>query len=79
MLCNAYKNDYDAHHYNAQQQQLLPVVVDACYQLPGLAGTELLTAARSSVRQQVFSQAQKTAAMTAARISAITFFIFAPP
>lgn len=45
----------------AQQHQLLPVVVDACYQLPGLAGTELLTAARSSVRQQVFSQAQKTA------------------
>ena len=45
----------------AQIHQLLPVVVDACYQLPGLAGTELLTAVRSSVRQQVFTQARKTA------------------
>lgn len=45
----------------AQQHQLLPVVVDACYQLPDLAGTVLLTAVRSTVRQQVFTQAQKTA------------------
>ena len=45
----------------AQQHQLLPVIVDTCYQLPGLAGTELLTVVRSNVRKQVFLQAQKTA------------------
>ncbi len=45
----------------AQQHQLLPVIVDACYQLPGLSGSPLLATARSSVRQQVFMQAQKTA------------------
>ena len=44
----------------AQIHQLLPVVVDACYQLPGLAGTELLAAVRGNVRQQVFLQARKT-------------------
>ena len=45
----------------AQQHQLLPVIVDACYQLPGLSGSPLLATARSSVRQQVFVQARKTA------------------
>jgi hypothetical protein len=45
----------------AQQHQLLPAIVDACYRWPDLAGTELLTAVRSSVRQQVFTQARKTA------------------
>ena len=45
----------------AQQHQLLPVIVDACYQLPGLSASPLLAMARSSVRQQVFMQAQKTA------------------
>ena len=45
----------------AQQHQLLPVIVDACYQLPGLSGSPLLASVRSSVRQQVFMQAQKTA------------------
>ena len=45
----------------AQQHQLLPVIVDACYRLPGLSGSPLLATARSSVRQQVFMQVQKTA------------------
>ena len=45
----------------AQQHQLLPVIVDACYQLPGLAGSPLLASVRGSVRQQVFVQARKTA------------------
>lgn len=45
----------------AQQHQLLPVIVDACYQLPGLSGTTLLTSVRTGVRQQVFVQARKTA------------------
>lgn len=44
----------------AQIHQLLPMVVDACYHLPGLAGSELLTAARANARQQVFLQARKT-------------------
>ena len=44
----------------AQIHQLLPVVVNACYQLPGLAGTQLLAAVRGSVRQQVFTQTRKT-------------------
>ena len=44
----------------AQLHQLLPVVVDACYRLPGLAGTELLASVRGSVRQQLFLQARKT-------------------
>ena len=44
----------------ARDHQLLPVVVDACYRLPGLAGTELLAAVRGNVRQQVFLQARKT-------------------
>ena len=44
----------------AQQHQLLPVIVDACYHLPGLSGSPLLASARSSVRQQVFVQARKT-------------------
>ena len=44
----------------AQIHQLLPVVVNACYQLPGLAGTPLLAAVRGSVRQQVFAQTRKT-------------------
>ena len=45
----------------AQVHQLLPMVVDTCYRLPGLAGTELLASVRGSVRQQVFLQARKTA------------------
>ena len=44
----------------ARDHQLLPMVVDACYRLPGLAGTELLAAVRGNVRQQVFLQARKT-------------------
>ena len=40
---------------------MLPVIVDACYQLPGLSGSPLLATARSSVRQLVFVQARKTA------------------
>lgn len=44
----------------AQAHQLLPMVVDACYRLPGLAGTELLVSVRSNVRRQVFLQARKT-------------------
>ena len=55
------RNQWEQIFRIAQQHQLLPVIVDACYQLPGLAGTELLTAIRSNVRQQVFLQAQKTA------------------
>lgn len=44
----------------AQIHQLLPVVVNACYQLPGLAETPLLIAVRGNVRQQVFTQTRKT-------------------
>ena len=44
----------------AQVHQLLPVGVDVCYQLPGLAGTQLLASVRASVRQQVLLQARKT-------------------
>ena len=45
----------------ARIHEMLPMVADACYQLPGLAGSELLASVRSSVRQQVFLQARKTA------------------
>ena len=45
----------------AQAHQVLPMVVNACYQTPGLVGTPLLASARVSVRQQVFVQARKTA------------------
>lgn len=45
----------------AQVHQVLPMIVEACGQQPGLAGTPLLEAARRSSRQQVFLQMRKTA------------------